>query len=65
METVSIILVMAFTGLYPIYVLLVRDKHEPKVCNRSVSKHYGVVYDKRKLLPDFTTLPYGFKICSI
>ena len=44
---------------------IVRDKHEPKVYNRSVSKHYGVVYDKRKLLPDFTTLPYGFKICNI
>ena len=44
---------------------IVRDKHEPKVYNRSVSKHYGVVYDKRKLLPDFTTLPYGFKISSI
>ena len=40
---------------------IVRDKHEPKVINRSVSKHYGVVYDKRKILPDFTTLPFGFK----
>ena len=30
---------------------LVRDKHEPKVTNRIVSKHYGVVYDKRVILP--------------
>ena len=40
---------------------IVRDKHQPKVYNRVASKHYGVVYDKRKLLDDFTTIPYGFK----
>ena len=40
---------------------LVRDKHEPKVTNRIVSKHYGVVYDKRVMLPDFTTVPFGFE----
>ena len=40
---------------------IVRDKHNPKVINRSVAKHYGVVYDKRKMLPDFSTLPFGFK----
>ena len=40
---------------------IVRDKHQPKVYSRSISKHYGVVYDKRILLPDFTTVPYGFK----
>ena len=40
---------------------IVRNKHEPKVINRVVGKHYGVVYDKRKVLPDFTTLPFGYK----
>ena len=29
---------------------LVRDKYKPKVFNRVISKHYGVVYDKRKVL---------------
>ena len=37
-----------------------RDKHDPKVYNRIISKHYGVMYDKRRILPDLTTLPYGF-----
>ena len=40
---------------------LVRDKYKPKVFNRVISKHYGVVYDKRKVLPDFTSIPFGFK----
>ena len=40
---------------------LVRDKYKPKVFNRVVSKHYGVVYDKRIVLPDFTTFPFGFR----
>ena len=47
--------------LVTIITEIVRDKYEPKVYSRSISKHYGVVYDKRKLLPDFTTLPFGFK----
>ena len=40
---------------------LVRDKYKPKVFNRVISKHYGVVYDKRKVLPDFTSIPFGFR----
>ena len=40
---------------------LVRDKYKPKVFNRFISKHYGVVYDKRKVLPDFTSIPFGFR----
>ena len=37
-----------------------RDKHDPRVYNSIISKHYGVIYDKRRVLPDLTTLPYGF-----
>ena len=40
---------------------LVRDKYKPKVFNRVISKHYGVVYDKRQVLPDFTSIPFGFR----
>ncbi|MCG8622527.1 MAG: DNA polymerase [Proteobacteria bacterium] len=40
---------------------LMRDKNKGVVYNREVCKHYGVVYDKRRVLPDFTTLPFGFK----
>ena len=40
---------------------LVRDKYKPKVFNRVISKHYDVVYDKRKVLPDFTSIPFGFR----
>ena len=36
---------------------LVRNKYIPKVFNRVISKHYGVVYDKRQVLPDFTSIP--------
>ena len=40
---------------------LVRNKYIPKVFNRVISKHYGVVYDKRQVLPDFTSSPFGFR----
>ena len=40
---------------------LMRDRNKGEVFNRVVSKHYGVVYDKRRVLPDFTTLPFGFR----
>ena len=40
---------------------LLRDKNEAIVFNRIVAKHYGVVYDKRRVLPDFSTLPFGFR----
>ena len=41
---------------------LMRDRNKGEVFNRVVSKHYGVVYDKRRVLPDFTTIPFGFKL---
>ena len=38
-----------------------RLKHkDPIVYSRQVQKQYGVVYDKRRVLNDFTTVPYGF-----
>ena len=39
-----------------------RHKHEnPKVYTRQINKHYSVVYDKRRVLPDFNTLPIGYR----
>ena len=40
---------------------LVRDKYKAKVFNRIISKHNGVVYDKGQVLPDFTSIPFGFR----
>ena len=40
---------------------LCRSKNERKVFNRVIAKHYGVVYDKRIVKPDFTTVPFGYR----
>ena len=40
---------------------ILRDKKSPKVYNKVVHKHYGVVYDKRIVLDNFTTVPYGYR----
>ena len=40
---------------------IVRDNKTISVYSRQVVKHYGVVYDKRKVLDDLTTLPYGYR----
>lgn len=37
-----------------------RNKHTCEVFSENVKKQYGFVYDKRILLDDLTTLPYGF-----
>ena len=37
-----------------------RDKYNPRVYTKDVSKQYNVVYDKRWVLDDFTTRPFGF-----
>jgi G:T-mismatch repair DNA endonuclease (very short patch repair protein) len=41
--------------------MILRNQHQPQVFNRTISKKYGVVYDKRQVLPNLTTLPYGFR----
>ena len=39
-----------------------RHKHQnPIVYSRQVKKQYSVVYDKRRVLNDFTTVPFGFR----
>ena len=38
-----------------------RNKYESIVYSAQVEKHYGVVYDKRVVCEDYTTLPYGYK----
>lgn len=39
---------------------IVRDKKGFHLRNKSQLKRFRVVYDKRVLLSDFTTLPYGY-----
>jgi len=38
----------------------IRREKNRQVVTKTVKKDYRVVYDKRKLLPDFTTLPFGY-----
>ena len=38
-----------------------RKKHNPTVYTREIVKHYGVVYDKRRVLQNFTTVPFGYR----
>ncbi|MCG8622196.1 MAG: hypothetical protein MJE68_09415, partial [Proteobacteria bacterium] len=40
---------------------LARSVHERIVFNRVIAKHYGVVYDKRIVKPDFSTVPFGYR----
>ena len=39
---------------------IVRDKKHITLHNKSVEKRFKVVYNKRRLLSDFNTLPYGY-----
>lgn len=39
---------------------IVRNKKQLTLHNKSVVKKFKVVYNKRRLLRDYTTLPYGF-----
>ena len=38
-----------------------RDKKNVKIVNKRVCKQYSVVYDKRVVQPDFSTVPYGYR----
>jgi hypothetical protein len=40
--------------------MISRNKYTPCVYNRQVKKCYGVVYDKRKVQKDLTTVPFGY-----
>ena len=42
-----------------------RNKHDCTVYNTQVNKKYGVVYDKRRVFPDFTTLPFGYRTLNV
>lgn len=39
---------------------ITRNKRTLTLHNKTVAKNFRIVYDKRVLLPDYTTLPYGF-----
>ena len=38
-----------------------RSVEKMEVFNKKIEKHYGVVYDKRMVRPDFTTVPFGYR----
>lgn len=40
---------------------ITRDGKRRKVVNRYEKKLYKIVYDKRVLKEDYSTVPYGFK----
>ena len=39
---------------------ITRDKHKMTVLNRNEERSYGLVYTKRRVLPSFRTLPFGY-----
>lgn len=39
---------------------IVRDKRRFTLKNRSAPKRFRIVYNKRRLFPDYSTLPYGY-----
>ena len=49
------------TKLVTIKTEIKRNKYESKVYSSVVKKHYEVVYDKRVVLDNYETKPYGFK----
>ena len=43
-----------------IKTMILRDKLKANVYTFEMPKNYGVVYNKRIVMDDYTTLPYGF-----
>ena len=41
--------------------MILRDKLKANVYTLEMPKSYGVVYNKRMVMDDYTTLSYGFK----
>ena len=41
--------------------MICRSKDDREVFNREIAKHYGVVYDKRVVRLDFTTVTFGYR----
>ena len=40
--------------------MILRNKLMAIMYSTQMPKHYGVVYNKRVVMDDFTTMPYGF-----
>ena len=40
---------------------IIRIEHKQKIVNREESKNFSMVFDKRILLADYRTLPYGYR----
>ena len=40
---------------------ILRDKIKARIYTKKVPKRYGVVYNKRRVLNDYTTQPFGYK----
>lgn len=47
-------------SMITVSTMILRKKMQGIVYSKSVPKHYGMVYNKRILLDDYTTVPYGY-----